>query len=211
MKKYNQSGFVLAETLVVTVFLMVIFANIYTQIFPAIGEYEKRETYDDIDSEYNTYWIKKMIESKAFVLTTSRLNQINSSNGFYKVKCRDFDPVYTDGSCNDVDKICNDNVNICKALVNILEIDNCDVNGNNCGIYLTKYQIFDNVGGPWFKNSVKNNVGNSFSSGFQDYVVSLPDYIVRSLNGANYRVFVVYHHKKDANNYYSYATLEIVK
>ena len=44
---------------------MVIFANIYTNFFPLIGEYEKREHYDDIDSEYATYWIKKMIESKS--------------------------------------------------------------------------------------------------------------------------------------------------
>lgn len=44
MKKINSSGFVLAETLVVTVFLMVIFSMIYASFLPLIGEYEKEKT-----------------------------------------------------------------------------------------------------------------------------------------------------------------------
>ena len=42
MKKINSSGFVLAETLVVTVFLMVIFSMIYASFIPLVGEYEKK-------------------------------------------------------------------------------------------------------------------------------------------------------------------------
>ena len=51
MLKFNNKGFVLAETLVVTVFLMVIFGMLYSNFYPLIGEYEKRETYDDVDSK----------------------------------------------------------------------------------------------------------------------------------------------------------------
>ena len=48
-----------------------------------------------------------------------------------------------------------------------------------------------------------------FRTSFRDYVDSLPDYAVASLNGANYRVIIEFHNTKDNNNYYSYATIEI--
>ena len=50
MKKINNKGFVLAETLIVTVFVMTIFTLLYVNFFPLLGEYAKREFYDDIDS-----------------------------------------------------------------------------------------------------------------------------------------------------------------
>mgnify|MGYP003303663312 CR=1 FL=1 len=43
MKKLNNKGFILAETLVVTVFLMIIFTMLYTNYYPLMGEYQKRE------------------------------------------------------------------------------------------------------------------------------------------------------------------------
>ena len=55
MKKINNKGFVLAETLVVTVFLMILFTMIYSNFYPLIGEYEKRENYDDVDGKYVAY------------------------------------------------------------------------------------------------------------------------------------------------------------
>ena len=62
MKKLNNKGFILAETLVVTVFLMVIFTMLYTNYYPLMGEYQKRENYDDVDGKYVAYWMKKLIE-----------------------------------------------------------------------------------------------------------------------------------------------------
>ena len=53
MKKLNKKGFVLAETLIVTVFVMTIFTLLYVNFFPLLGEYAKREFYDDIDSKYD--------------------------------------------------------------------------------------------------------------------------------------------------------------
>ena len=52
MKKINSKGFALAETLIVTVFLMVIFTMIYANFVPLVGEYEKREYYDDVNGKY---------------------------------------------------------------------------------------------------------------------------------------------------------------
>ena len=54
MKK-NNKGFVLVETLVVTVFVMAVFSVIYISFYPLAGEYERRESYDDVDSKYGAY------------------------------------------------------------------------------------------------------------------------------------------------------------
>ena len=71
MKKINNKGFVLAETLVVTVFLMILFTMIYSNFYPLIGEYEKRENYDDVDGKYVAYWMKKLVEDQEYKITTS--------------------------------------------------------------------------------------------------------------------------------------------
>ena len=60
MLKLNNKGFVLVETLISAVFIMSIFSIIYVNFYPIMAEYEKRETYDDVDSKYATYWIKKI-------------------------------------------------------------------------------------------------------------------------------------------------------
>lgn len=62
MKKLNNKGFALVETLIVSVFVMGIVTMLFTNYYPMIGEYEKRENYDDIDSVYKTYYIKNLIE-----------------------------------------------------------------------------------------------------------------------------------------------------
>ena len=55
MKKLNNKGFVLVETLIVAAFVAGILAVLYNNLYPLIGEYEKREVYDDIDGKYATY------------------------------------------------------------------------------------------------------------------------------------------------------------
>lgn len=62
MKKLDNKGFALAETLVVSVFVLTIFTLIFTNFYPLMAEYEKREVYDDIDGKYAAYWIKKIVE-----------------------------------------------------------------------------------------------------------------------------------------------------
>ena len=51
MIKNNEKGFVLAETLVVSVFIMTIFTLMYVNFYPLMAQYEKREFYDDLDSK----------------------------------------------------------------------------------------------------------------------------------------------------------------
>lgn len=246
--KNNSSGFVLAETLVVTVFLLAIFAAIYSGFYPLMGEFEKRETYDDVDGKYSAYWIKKLIQDSSYDISSNAdAREFFKKNGYVRFECKD---------------IKDDNKqNTCRNMVTQLEIDNCDKYGNNCEIYITPYQIGStqknvNVSGKsyhYFKETVANskdlkkyqvNCNRSdadcksyyksncegfepsqaikdkcakqstervFKDGFKDYIYSLPDYTAESLNFANYRVIIAFHNKKDSNNYYSYATIEVSK
>ncbi|MBR2828542.1 MAG: hypothetical protein IKE70_04865, partial [Bacilli bacterium] len=82
----NEKGFVLAETLMVCVFLLIIFGMIYTNFYPIIGEYEKRETFDDVEAKYSVFWIKKIIEDSSYVPNST--DQSNySTNGFAFFGC----------------------------------------------------------------------------------------------------------------------------
>ena len=236
MKKINSSGFVLAETLVVTVFLMVIFSMIYASFLPLIGEYEKRENYDTVDGKYGVYWIKRMIEDASYDIPDSKKDYIRNK-GYVRFECSDVN--------EDEEKR-----EFCINIVRNLQVASCDKKGNNCEIYITRYRLDDSSDDSrtWFKQAVRNNVkkyqefcsGDGckesyisaciaettdneenrkkcseesekkvFRSGFQDYIFNLPDYTAESLNYANYRVIACFHNKKDNNNYYSYATIEV--
>jgi hypothetical protein len=154
LKKNNNSGFVLAETLVVTVFLMVILCMIYTNFYPLIGEYEKRETYDDVDSTYAIYWIKKLIEDSSYSLSESASDSRAAEK---KAKVQNFTKYhYIRFECSDVSE--NDEKrSTCINLVNELEVANCDKNGDGCDIFITEYQIGKDSSND-FKTAVSNNL-----------------------------------------------------
>ena len=240
MKKINSSGFVMAETLIVTVFLTVIFAMLYGSFLPLAGEYEKRENYDNVDGKYAVYWIKRMIEDSSYN-PGEKANSI-SQNGYLRFQCSDI--------VDDEEKRA-----FCINLVKELQVASCNGKGDGCEIYITKYRL-DNPGDDsktWFKEAVTSKIMNYqencagddckesyinsclintvgsvaeateadvtkctekaekkvFRTDFQDYIFYLPDYTADSLNYANYRVIACFHNKKDNNNYYSYATIEV--
>ena len=129
MKKINSGGFVLAETLVVTVFLMTIFSMLYYYFYPLIGEYEKREVYDDVDDKYSAFWIKKIIEDSEYVVDSDSVKGRNFEKyGYFRFECKEISST-------------SDKKQMCKNLVNALQVDNCDPDGNNCSIYVTSYRI----------------------------------------------------------------------
>ena len=249
MKKIDNKGFVLAETLVVTVFLMAIFSMIYYYFYPLIGEYEKREVYDDVDGKYSAYWIKRLIEDSDYNIATDVVKKRNFQKyGYLRFECRNVPSA-------------DQKKQMCKTLVNALQVEGCDSNGNGCNIFVTAYRIGDiNPSSDLksFKNTVarngknlsaadhaliraeedcdapintcKNNYINRcdaekyytheecvelaskkvFASGFQEYVNLLPNYKTPSKNGALYRIIVSFQHRTDNNNYYSYATMEVI-
>lgn len=135
MKKNQKNGFVLAETLVVTVFLMTIFSMIYYYFYPLIGEYEQREVYDDVDDKYSVYWIKRILEDSEYVVSPGsdypemRAKAANFAKyGYFRFECSDI------GSADEKKQMC-------KTFVNGLEVNGCDHNGDGCDIFVTGYQI----------------------------------------------------------------------
>ena len=139
MKKLDSRGFIMAETLVVALFLMTIFTMIYVNFYPMIGEYEKRENYDDVDGKYVAYWIKKMVESDSYsIVGNSKAYATMNRYGFIRFECKDME---------------DDQRQTCIDLVKALEISNCDSEGNGCDAFITRYQIGNIV--PDFKNMMR--------------------------------------------------------
>ena len=75
MFKLNKKGFALVETLIVSVFVATVFTIMYTNFFPMFGEYERRERYDDVDSIYRTFVLKR--EKNQFTITIKSLLIVN--------------------------------------------------------------------------------------------------------------------------------------
>ena len=66
MKKIkNNKGFALAEILAVTLVLMVIFTVLYSNFMPLSGEYAKAENYNDISSQYELHYFRKIFKEYA--------------------------------------------------------------------------------------------------------------------------------------------------
>ena len=145
----NKKGFVMTETLVVTVFLVTIFTFIYISIIPLIGTYEdKIEREGDIDILYKLYHIRKMLynDPNKDLIINSSVSGIN-----YKVLvCSSFsDQSY----CND--------------LMNFLELtsnDGSNIKNNYLLVYVN--DIYDN----WttgVKDKVYNDIINNYSTEYK--------------------------------------------
>lgn len=69
MKKFDNKGFALVETLIVSVFVVSLFLIVFNNFYPLMSEYEKREVYDDVDGVYAAYWIKRLVEDSSYSLS----------------------------------------------------------------------------------------------------------------------------------------------
>lgn len=200
MLNLTNKGFVLVETLITAVFVMAIFSVIYVNFYPIMAEYERRENFDDVDSKYSVYWIKRIIQSSSVSFNNGISNDIDTKK-------------YHQFQCSDIDTNDKTTIKYCNDLINSLDISK-DKNGKP-SIYITKYKIGnrDNMDDKNnFKGVVEENTGSVFSSGFQDYISYLPTYSkTASLNGACYRVLIEYHHKSEDDEYWTYSTMEIIK
>ena len=122
MKRINNRGVVLLETLIVSVFVMAIFVFVYRNSIPMMGQYQKLETFDDVDSVYAANLIKNLvitnIPSKYIdetLLATASYADISNCNNT---------SLYIDA-------------NYCTKLKNKLHIEDTDL------IYITRYSATD--------------------------------------------------------------------
>lgn len=67
MKKLNNKGFLMVETVVVSVFVLAIFLLVYRNSIPMVGMYQNRERYDDIDSVYNANLFRNLIIRDGYI------------------------------------------------------------------------------------------------------------------------------------------------
>ncbi len=153
MKKIDNRGFVLAETLVVTVFLMTIFSMIYYYFYPLMGEYEKREVYDTVDDKYSVFWIKRIIEDSEYTIAGNSDKAKNFRKyGYFRFECEDVPEA-------------DEKRAMCKSLVNALQIEGCNKKGNGCNIFITAYQLggttMPKPGMIKFKDTVANSSNKS--------------------------------------------------
>lgn len=203
-KKLNNGGFVLVETLIVTVFVMSIFSILYNNFYPLMGEYEKREVYDEVDAKYATYWIKRLIEDPQVTFTTNNLNALDASNanaaGYFTFDCG-----YLSASA--------EKQKTCERILSASQVrtsrENKLVNGTYKDvdvphIYITTYNLAD------FKEKI-DTLSNNMSGGMHRYVDYLPEYTIGSMNGAKYRVIVEFYRTRDDNDYLAYSTFEVKK
>lgn len=198
MKK-NNKGFVLVETLVVTVFVAAVFSVIYINFYPLIGEYERRDFYDDLDSKYGTYWVKVFLQRSNFNFTSSNTG-IASRGYYYWDSANGFCGEFPDGSSDR---------NFCLTMTERLHVKS---------IIVTRYRLDGKETATEastinFKEQVATN--NDINENFQSYIEFLPDYVVPSLNGAKYRVLVEFKRPADSSEgsetYYTYANMEVVR
>ena len=210
MHKLNKKGFALVETLIVSVFVMTIFSLIFTNFFPMMGEYERREGYDDIDSIYKTYLLKVIFEIGEFKDHINYSTYINATtnqanNYFYNIYNSKLDIKYVnDDANNDITSIkvvvneetCNrlmgnEHKKYCINLMQEAKVKN---------IYLTQYRITD------LKKAIKSGKiktitdkmtdqekSKAMDSATKDYILTLPYYSMEeNNNGYAYRIIVQY-------------------
>ena len=195
----NNKGFVLVETLIVTVFVVAIFTIVYTNFYPLIGEYDRRENYDDVDSVYGAYWVKKMIQESDYDIScpAAHCTPINAvpSVTFRTINC---------------DALFSDNENkrgVCNHLFSELKIKMAIATTYDLTSLKAATNKFGDINSYGFQN---------FSQGFKDYISYLPNYKTSSLNGANYRVIVEFEREAldgvgDSIKYNTYANMEVLK
>ena len=79
----NKKGFVLMETLVVTLFTLFTFSLLYNNAVPLLGKYQELEYFNDLDTTYDLYHIKKFLRNDPSLATikSSHYKVITCNNG----------------------------------------------------------------------------------------------------------------------------------
>lgn len=188
MKK-NNKGFVLVETLVVTVFVMAVFSVIYINFYPLAGEYERREFYDDVDSKYSAYWVKRFIQGSTYDFYGSGGAADTISSNKYDVF-----------QCSDLSS--SEEVSFCNKMFHRMNIKQAIITDYDLTEFKQKVQDDD---------SLASTLGNNFTA----YIEYLPNYSFASLNGAEYRVLIEFERhmdsQADSEIYYTYSNMEILR
>lgn len=186
MKKINNKGFALVEVLVATVFVSVVFTFIYINTLPTLGDYEKQELYDPIETKYVGHLIAELLMDPKVTSMEEKENIKNTVTDKYVIQLK----LGTIGA--------NDNTKF-SDLSSATGIQN---------IYITRFNLenIPVISDPTHEINQKDKIIQRFSendakesSEFKDYIESLPTFNVKyhsneeEINGKtityNYRIF----------------------
>ena len=229
MKKFSNKGFVLAETIVVAVFMVTIFSALYSNYFPIMGNFEKREFYDDLDSKYTAFWIKYMMQDASYTMPCGSTNGTTFTSGGGTCGSN-----YAFFDCSNISDSTKQKA--CRRLVIEAGLVNnpfCKTSGNvRCDTdqkYKNPLQPGVTPGSmplryvaiitPYNLTSFKTNLNSAsplytnISDGMIDYINSLPDYVHPSSNDARYRIILELYDNRERERppIYKYATIEVTK
>ena len=174
MKRINNRGVVLVETLIVSVFVMAIFVFVYRNSVPMMGEYEKLETFDDIDSVYAANLVKNMVITN--ISNTYIDETLLATNSYADIS-----------NCND--KSLYSDSNYCVKLKQQLHIEDTDI------LYITRYSALDL---DKFRESINSKEKDHLFGGgelgkFRDYLKTVANSeSFYSEGDANNKVFGLY-------------------
>lgn len=183
MKKIDTRGFVMVETIIVAVFIIGICTFLFANFLPLIGEYEKVENYDTLQSKYKVHEIRKMLlraldnNSEVEKIFTD----ISADTGYIKYSN------YTTGE-------------------NTIQNGLCDVGGipkNYCNKLFSEYYlnvkdvIITSFKTSKIKSTIKNEKNNRALKEYIDYLPSYSKYSSRYDD--YYRLIVVFNDGVIAN------------
>ena len=155
IKEINNKGFMLAETLIVSLFVMSTFSMLYVNILPLIAEYEKYKYYNTVEATYKAHWARKLvldgISQNAFT---------NASNyGYFDITdCLSYSQNNVSGWCYSYKEI-NDITKIYLVPYNLEKFKN-HVKSNSS--YTREFKDYISYLPTYSKNTTKVNDGNYF-------------------------------------------------
>lgn len=200
MKRINNRGVVLLETLIVSIFVLTIFVFVYRNSVPMMGQYQKLEKFDDIDSVYAANLVKNMVIT--YIPENYIEDTLLATASYADISNCDDSNLYTDA-------------NYCKKVKENLNIGSTDI------MYITRYNASDMND---FKNDIKSSKMDSLFVGgelgdFRDYLktVSNSESFYDPANNTNkvvgvYRVFISRTvSKMDGTTMKKYANIGIYK
>lgn len=180
-KRINNKGFMITELLVVTVAIMAIFTIIYSNFFPTLGEYEKREQYNNISSTYASFYLRVFYLENFFEYSSSKVEDLLIS----KVDSNGYQTLVSNGSCtNFVTEEEKESLSIDK----VIDFTKCNDLVSNLGIkeaIITKYQT--------------SNLKNVYSGNLKEYINYLPNY----KEDGSYRIIIKTNDGYATSSFYS--------
>jgi hypothetical protein len=188
MKKNNNEGFVLAEAVVVGVFILSLFTFLFINIVPLVGKYDSIKKYDTVDAVYNTNIVKMLLLS--FDTDDVVLGKVDSDHPYLVF--------HTNSSFCDYMLECTGNacyrLDWCETMLGPRYLD-------VKSIIITRYRLGTESGNDshFIKYQIKSN--GDFTRAQQEYIASLDNYTqpAGSYYDRYHRIIVEYNDGSFAN------------